>query len=314
MPSCTDTAGNHLNYTPGTGLSCGNTSSGGGSGGAGIVFAGTTTGSSNAYALAATGFTLTDGWMVSIIPNFTNTTAATLNVQSTGATAIKAMSNTGTPVALKGGELVWSGTGSVGNSYLLRYSSAAAAFIIQDPPPSGGTIGATTTTITQAQWQSFHVFVVTTAAQTFTLPVATALSPGGGILIQTVGVTTTLTPNAADGIKTGSGTPTVAASVTIPSDVTVIASTTGSSGATAFNLPLGQTLSLCDLMDQGHGSLGRRRDQRHRRAIWPDRHSADHRRHRLSADRFGWRDGDHRSVGCNQWLHSPRRRDQAQHN
>lgn len=58
MPSCTDSAGNHLNYTPGTGLTCGSTSSGGSSTTLNQITSGTT----NTLASITTTFT-TEVWL-----------------------------------------------------------------------------------------------------------------------------------------------------------------------------------------------------------------------------------------------------------
>ena len=213
----------------GSGADCG-TGSGGGTA---VVFTGTTAGTANAQTIATTvptGFTLTDQYIVraKIGSGLTNTAAMTLNVNSTGATAIKGQNNTGTPAALTGGELV------AGNEYDFVYNSGAAAFVVTTTLPSGSTIGATTTTVTQAQWASFHLFVVSAASQTITLPVATSLSAGGGIIIQAIGTPVTLTPNAADGIKVDNATPTVGVAVSIPAGGTTIVTTTGSSGTGAF--------------------------------------------------------------------------------
>ena len=207
---------------------------GSGGGGTPVVFVGTTAGTANAQTIATTaptGFTLTDQYQVvaKVGAGLTNTGAATLNVNSTGATAIKAQNNSGTPVALAGGELV------AGNEYEFVYNSGASAFVVRGSPPAGATIAATSTTVTQAQWASFHQFVITTASQTLTIPVVTSLSSGGGIIIQTIGVQATLTPNSLDGINGGS----INTSVIIPADATVIVTTTGASGTTAIYAPLG---------------------------------------------------------------------------
>ena len=213
----------------GSGADCGT----GGGGGTSVLFTGTSAGTANAQTIASptpTGFTLTDQYIVrvKIGAGLTNTAAATLNVNSTGATAIKGQNNGGTPAALTGGELV------AGNEYDLVYNSGASAFVITTALPSGSTIGATTTTVTQAQWASFHLFVVSAASQVITLPVATSLSAGGGILIQAVGTPVTLTPNAADGIKVDNSTPTVGVAAIIPAGATTIITTSGSSGTGAF--------------------------------------------------------------------------------
>jgi hypothetical protein len=233
VPDCSDVAGNHLNFTQSTDtFSCGTT----GVGQATIIWTGTTGGTANAQTLTANGFTLADQNVIraKIGVGLTTTGAATLNVNATGATAIKIQNNTGTPIALTGGELV------AGNEYDLVYNSAAAAFVVTTPLPSGTTIGASSTTVTAAQWSSHHTFVITTANQTITLPAATGLSTIGGVTIQTIGVTATLAPNAADGINGGAiNTP-----VIIPADTTVPVSSAGASGTTAIKAPLGPIAAI----------------------------------------------------------------------
>jgi hypothetical protein len=111
---------------------------------------------------------------------------------------------------------------------------------------SGGTIdagwlpttlhyAATSATVTATQWKNGDVFIVTAASQTFTLPSAATLSSGGNITIITRGVTTTLTPNAADGINGLSiNTPQA-----LPADGVFAVTTNGSGGSGTFAVPLG---------------------------------------------------------------------------
>lgn len=77
-------------------------------GGSTVYFASTSGGSANAQTVASpspVGFTLAVGKRVTFIAGFTNTGALTLNVNSTGATAVNRMTSAG-PLALIGGEVV----------------------------------------------------------------------------------------------------------------------------------------------------------------------------------------------------------------
>lgn len=100
-------------------------------GGTPVRIGGTSTGSANAQVVATTspsGFTLTNGLEVTFTPGFTNTTATTLNVNSTGATNIFKPSIAG-PVALTGGEIVVGNKTTVvfdGTQYQLVASGTAA--------------------------------------------------------------------------------------------------------------------------------------------------------------------------------------------
>lgn len=78
-------------------------------GGTSVWFGGATTGTGNAQVLATvtppTGFTLTSGYRVTFIAGATNSGATTLNVFSTGATAVKKRTTAGL-VALAGNEII----------------------------------------------------------------------------------------------------------------------------------------------------------------------------------------------------------------
>lgn len=86
-----------------------------------------TTGSSNAYVLATSDSLVPDdGDTVAIKANHTNTGAATLNVDATGAKAIKKIV-VGAATALAAGDI------KINGHYLLSYDSAATAWIIYNP-------------------------------------------------------------------------------------------------------------------------------------------------------------------------------------
>lgn len=83
-----------------------------------------TTGSSNAYAVTSTdSLTPSDGDAVIVIANHANTGAATLNVDATGAVAIKKMV-AGTATALSANDIY------AGHHYLLTYDSGETAWLI----------------------------------------------------------------------------------------------------------------------------------------------------------------------------------------
>jgi hypothetical protein len=76
-------------------------------GGTSVFVGGTSTGSSNAYVIASpipNGFSLTTGFTVGFIANFTNTGASQINVNGTGLTNIFTETVNG-PVAMTGGEI-----------------------------------------------------------------------------------------------------------------------------------------------------------------------------------------------------------------
>lgn len=223
VPSCPDSGGNHLNYVSGTGLTCGATSSAA----TPVFFIGpTTAGSANAYTQAATtpsGFALTNGFVVRTAINIANTASSTLNVNTTGATTIDKQISSGV-VPLAGGEL------QANHVYDFTYNTTCTCFVVTNTDGSAVSTGFTSATVTQTQWANWTVLAVKTAAQTVTLPSAATLAANGGIIVQAVGNSVTLTPQAADAINGG----TLGASVTLASGGTFAVTTSGAAGATAF--------------------------------------------------------------------------------
>lgn len=71
--------------------------------GVGVLYGGTSTGSANAQIVAVSGFTATDGQLVSFTAGLSNTTATTINA-GTGGIPVRYDSNAG-PVALTGNEI-----------------------------------------------------------------------------------------------------------------------------------------------------------------------------------------------------------------
>lgn len=231
VPSCPDSAGNHLNWNAGTGFNCGSTSSGGGSG-TPTFFVGAPTFSSNAYTLTTptpNSFTLTDQYTVRIrVPSGgTNTGAATLNVAGTGPTAIE--TNTlGAYVPLVGGEI------SNLNEYDLTYNSSCTCFVLMNTASASAVSGATQI-ITGAKWAAGTVYNVTSSGQTLTLAAASALSANGGVFINTIGQSVTLAPNGTDNINGAN------ASVTIPANASVLVTKDPTSGTDVAPSPTGVT-------------------------------------------------------------------------
>ena len=92
---------------------------------------GTSTGSANAQVCASvtpTGFTLTNGFTLTFIAGYTNSGAATMDANSTGATEIYKNSGAG-PVALTGSEI------TAGNTVSITYNSTISKYVITN---SGG--------------------------------------------------------------------------------------------------------------------------------------------------------------------------------
>ena len=193
-----------------------------------VVFTGTTAGSANAQTMASptpSGFAFTNQFIVRFLvgAGLTNTGAATLSVNGTTAEPVEVQSGTALS-ALTGGEL------QAGFEYDAVANTSCTCYVLTTIIGTPIINNATSATITQAQWKAGAIFNVTSGGQTFTLPVATSLSPGGGITINTVGVSATIAPNAADGINGGS----VGSSVTVSSGVQASVFTVGSSGTGAF--------------------------------------------------------------------------------
>jgi hypothetical protein len=141
----------------------------------------------------------------------------------------------GTNLSMSGTTLNATGGGTPGgsNGQLQINSSGSFGGVIIGPTlvnnsgtldVSGSVVAGTTQTVTTSQWSAGTTFVVTTAAQTLTLPVSSTLSANGGIAIQTIGQSVTLAPNAADAINGG----TAGASITIASGLTAYVTTNGS--------------------------------------------------------------------------------------
>lgn len=170
---------------------------------AGVITAwvGTTGGTANAQTIAsptpsAPAFTLIDQYKVRFKAGASNTAAATLNINSTGATAVETNTSSGL-AALKGGEIV------SGLEYEAVYNSTCTCFVLTNLP--GGTvIAGTSQTVTAVQWMAGSWFVTTTASQTITLPAVSTLSANGGIYLSAIGNAVTLQANAADAINGGS--------------------------------------------------------------------------------------------------------------
>lgn len=170
------------------------------------------------------------------------------------------------PPAGGGSGTVDSGTSGQLSYYAATGTTIQGATVGPTLSLSGGTlntaatvVAGTTQTVTTAQWSAGDTFVVTTASQTLTLPVSSSLSTNGGIVIQTIGQSVTVAPNAADAINGGSA----GASVTTPSGVTALVTTDGagnirlspSAGITIGNAISGTCTSGFNLYNNG-GVIG----------------------------------------------------------
>src|SRR5215469_16748307 len=218
LPSCVDSGGNHLNYTSGTGFSCGTSSTGG----TPVVFVGAAAGTAPTYTIASptpSGYTLVNQYVVrtTIPASQTNAGAATLNVNSTGALPVVTNSQNGL-TALVGGELV------AGLEYDFTYSTSSATacgsscYVMMALPTSTVQAG-TTQTISAAQWAAYTILPVTSASQTLTLPAASSLSANGGIAILTKSAVTLALTSGTDVITQGLTALSAGASATIPAGI-----------------------------------------------------------------------------------------------
>jgi hypothetical protein len=107
------------------------------------------------------------------------------------------------PLTFSGGNL---GIQSAGNAQLGAAQCDGVTLTCSSGVMSinGSVVAGTSQTISATQWNQATIFVVTTSAQTLTLPLSTAVSANSAIIIQTIGQTVTLTANAADAINGGS--------------------------------------------------------------------------------------------------------------
>lgn len=112
---------NNLVYSK---LTCEPGAASGGNAGS-VVWGGTATGTANAITLpTATAFVLGDGQVIGFIPTATNTGSVTVAAGSQGAISV-VKDTTGGPVALAGGEIVFSGSGNI---VFMEYSAGQNRF------------------------------------------------------------------------------------------------------------------------------------------------------------------------------------------
>jgi len=177
-----------------------------------VTYVGTAAGT-NTYTLSPSpsGYSLVNQYVIAATFANTNTGASTLNVNSTGALPVVTNTDSGL-TALIGGEIIG------GLEYYVSYSTSAAtacasSCYVLATVPQTAVVAGTTQTVSATQWSTCAIFEVTTSSQTLTLPVSSGLSTNGCIVVNTIGQSVTLTPNAADAINGGSA----GASVTIAS-------------------------------------------------------------------------------------------------
>jgi hypothetical protein len=101
-----------------------------------LYSAGTSTGSANAQVIAASGFTLAAGKSINFTAGFSNSGAATLNAQSTGAVAIQKYVN-GALTALTGGEI------AAGTNYTVAYNGSTYTLNLNAVHVAGGSTAST---------------------------------------------------------------------------------------------------------------------------------------------------------------------------
>lgn len=177
-------------------------------GGTPVFIGGTSTGSANVQVVATTspiGFALTNGYRVTFIAGFTNTGPATLNVNSTGATAVKKPGFGGLE-ALVYGEMV------AGNVVEAVYDGTEFVLLSVLVPPFGAAQSVTASSTTDIGIFNTHNVVIngTTSITAFGVTASTNqpvynLKFGGAL---------TLTYNATSLIIPGAGNITTAANDT----------------------------------------------------------------------------------------------------
>lgn len=125
------------------------TASTGSGGGGSLLWGGVSTGSANTQTITVSGFTATDGQIVSFTPGFTNTGAMTLNA-GTGNIAVRKDTLSG-PVALAGGEV------RSGNVVLALYYSGFFQLINVPPASTDYQVFTTSGAWTKPSWAPAYV-------------------------------------------------------------------------------------------------------------------------------------------------------------
>ena len=166
-----------------------------------------------------------------------NTSAATLNLNSTGAITIAKQIN-GALLSVTGGEIQGGAT-----TQCFQLNGAGTAWTMQAAPTGGVTPDPSAHTVSVVEWAYGQIFTFSTAGKTLTLPPATTLSANGLIAISTVGQSVSLAPQSTDGINGGAvNTPLV-----IPANSLSIVTTSGVAGTNAFSAPINPAVSCAQL-------------------------------------------------------------------
>ena len=198
---------------------------------AGVISGGTSTGSSNAYAITLTPAitALADGMIVAFVSNFANTGAATLNVNSLGAVALR-YSNDAALVsgAIPSGSVVFARYATSSNTWRMIGATAGVAAITGSILNGSATLtlpGTTDTLVGRATTD-------TLTNKTMTSPVITGGSinntPIGGTTASTGAFTTLSTTGAATlGSAVFTGTTVPANGAYLPAANTIGISTNG---------------------------------------------------------------------------------------
>lgn len=221
-----------------------------------ILYGGTSTGSANAQTIVPTGFTATDGVLVSFVAGFSNTGATTLDA-GTGGVAVRFDSASG-PVALTGNEI------RAGNAVVALYTGGFF-HLVGGPEP--------------IQYQTLTNYQAFTASGTWTKPTFAASDPsaktyfqcwggggggganatagggGGGGYVEGTVLTSTL--GATEAVTVGTGGAVSTAGTT--SFVSNFAATEGGAGANSANGGGGGgggTLGFFLLPGNGAGTTG----------------------------------------------------------
>jgi hypothetical protein len=142
-----------------------------------------------------------------------NTGAMTVNAFGLGAIAVYRQSDAGANSALAGNEFL-----NTNQEYTLIYNSGVSGFVNTAFPAGGVTVTGTTsptTALLAVGWSSGHFYDVTGAGVTFAMPALSSLGTQGGIFINTITNSATLTAQGTDTITNSAGVTAAAGSVTL---------------------------------------------------------------------------------------------------
>jgi len=223
------------------------TASTGSGGGGSLLWGGVSTGSANTQTITVSGFTATDGQIVSFTPGFTNTGAMTLNA-GTGNIAVRKDTLSG-PVALAGGEV------RSGNVVLALYYSGFFQLINVPPASTDYQVFTTSGTWTKPSWAPAYANAYTVVscwgAGGGGGANATGGGGGGGANVQGRFLTSALTGTVTVTIPTGGAINTDGGNATFGAYLTAYGGAAGTNGAAGHGGGGGGTLSTASTSTGG---------------------------------------------------------------